>query len=112
MQDQISASSVIGSRLAALRFPPYFFGAVAVSCLGDLGALWMRLGEEDRRELEAFEQVFGRGHRHELRGEVAEAGDVYRELLARFPRFGALAQERIQALDLAVESTRPEVSDA
>lgn len=112
MEGQISVSSVIDGRLAALRFPPYFFGAVAASSLGDLTALWMRLSQEDRDAFQAFERAYRQGHRHELRGENAEAGEIYRSLLGQFPLFRTLALERLQALGLPAEVTTKGNTDA
>lgn len=101
MESQASSPTLVHSRLEALRLPPYFFGVITASGLGDVAALWDRLNASERRDLLAFELAFRPAHRHEMRGKRSEAAEVLRALMTRHPRFAVIAQSRLQTMGLA-----------
>lgn len=83
---------LVSCRLDVLRFDPAFHGALACSPMGDLTALWLGLGEDQRRELEDFAKVHHRLRRLEMQGEMGQIPALVQTIATAHPLFRPLVE--------------------
>lgn len=83
------------AKLDGLRYPPYFIRFVERAVGGGMAFLLQTLSPQQQVELRRFEAEFREGFRFEQMNDLKHAVAVYRDIVARYPRFGFIIDKHL-----------------